>query len=90
MVRPDGNVLHEHKIYNFNQSSVTQLGDDSTTFNGTMTITLREGPVENAALIVITAPRRFHCNLGGPKKAVDNHFGPTPIHGMVLPEGNEE
>jgi hypothetical protein len=47
MVRLDGNVLHEHKIYNFNQSSVTHLGDDSTTFNGTMTVTLREGPVEN-------------------------------------------
>jgi hypothetical protein len=49
IVRLDGNVLHEHEIYNFNQSSVTHLGDDSTTFNGTMTVTLREGPMENIA-----------------------------------------
>ena len=47
MVRLDGNILHEHEIYNFNQSSVTHLGDDMTTFNGTMTVTLREGPIEN-------------------------------------------
>jgi hypothetical protein len=49
MVRLDGNILHQHEIYNFNQSSVTHLGDASTTFNGTMTVTLTEGPIENVA-----------------------------------------
>ena len=88
MVRLDGNVLHEHKIYNFNQSSVTQLGDDSTTFNGTMTITLREGPVENAAGYIQLLGDSIAIWVD--PRAVDNHFGPTPIHGMVLPEGNEE
>jgi len=88
MVRLDGNVLHEHKIYNFNQSSVTQLGDDSTTFNGTMTITLREGPVENAAGYIQLLGDSIAIWVD--PRAVDNHFGTTPIHGMVLPEGDEE
>jgi hypothetical protein len=88
MVRLDGNVLHEHKIYNFNQSSVTQLGDDSTTFNGTMTITLREGPVENVSGYVQLLGDSIA--IWADPRAVDNHFGPTPIHGMVLPEGDEE
>jgi len=88
MVRLDGNVLHEHKIYNFNQSSVTQLGDDSTTFNGTMTLTLREGPVENVAGYIQLLGDSIAIWVD--PRAVDNHFGPTPIHGMVLPEGDEE
>ena len=88
MVRLDGNVLHEHKIYNFNQSSVTQLGDDSTTFNGTMTITLREGPVENVAGYIHLLGDSI--SIWVDPRAVDNHFGPTPINGMVLPEGDEE
>ena len=87
MVRLDGNVLHEHKIYNFNQSSVTHLGDDSTTFNGTMTVTLREGPVENASGYIQLLGDSIAIWVD--PRAVENHFGPTPIHGMVLPEDRE-
>jgi hypothetical protein len=86
MVRLD--VLHEHKIYNFNQSSVTHLGDDSTTFNGTMTVTLREGPVENVTGYIQILGDSIAIWID--PRAVDNHFGPTPIHGMVLPEEEEE
>jgi hypothetical protein len=88
MVRLDGNVLHEHKIYNFNQSSVTHLGDDSTTFNGTMTVTLREGPVENVTGYIQILGDSIAIWID--PRAVDNHFGPTPIHGMVLPEEEQE
>ncbi|MDQ3836715.1 MAG: hypothetical protein M3270_07255 [Thermoproteota archaeon] len=84
MVRLDGNVLHEHRIYNFNQSSVTQVGDDMTTFNGTMTVTLREGPVENVAGYIQLLGDSIAIWVD--PRAVENHFGPTPIHGMVLPE----
>jgi hypothetical protein len=83
MVRLDGNVLHEHKIYNFSQSSVTHLGDDSTTFNGTVTVTLREGPIENVASYIQLLDDSI--SIWVDPRAVDNHFGQTPIHGMVLP-----
>ncbi|MDQ3848288.1 MAG: hypothetical protein M3261_04955, partial [Thermoproteota archaeon] len=84
MVRLDGNVLHEHRIYNFNQSSVAQVGDDMTTFNGTMTVTLREGPKENVAGYIQFLGDSIAIWVD--PRAVENHFGPTPIHGMVLPE----
>lgn len=88
MVRLDGNVLHEHKIYNFNQSYVTPLGNDSATFNGTMTVTLREGPIENVPGYIQILGDSIAIWVD--PRAVDNHFGPTPIHGMVLPEEETE
>ena len=84
MVRLDGNVLHEHRVYNFNQSSVTQIGDDMTTFNGTMTVTLREGPVENVSGYIQLLGDSVAIWVD--PRAVENHFGSTPIYGMVLPE----
>jgi hypothetical protein len=84
MVRLDGNVLHEHRIYNFNQSSVTQQGDDMTTFNGTMTVTLREGPAENVAGYIQLLGDSI--SIWVDPRAVQEHFGSTPIHGVVLPE----
>lgn len=82
MVRLDGNILHEHKIYNFNQSSVAPLGNDSATFNGTMTVTLREGPIENVPGYIQILGDSIAIWVD--PRAVDNHFGPTPIHGIVL------
>jgi archaellum component FlaF (FlaF/FlaG flagellin family) len=88
MVRLDGNVLHEHEIYNFNQSSVTHLGDNLTTFNGTMTVTLREGPIENVTSYIQLLGDSIAIFID--PRAVEDHFGPTPIHGVVLPEEEEE
>jgi hypothetical protein len=47
MVRLDGNVLHEHEISNFTQNSVSHTGDAITTFNGTFSVSMREGIVNN-------------------------------------------
>jgi hypothetical protein len=87
MVRLDGNILHQHEIYNFNQSSVTHLGDASTTFNGTMTVTLREGPIENVAGYIQLLGDSIAIFID--PRAVEDHFGPTPIYGVVLPEEEE-
>jgi hypothetical protein len=84
MVRLDGNILHEHEIYDFNQTSVEQIGDDTTTFNGTMTVTLREGPIENVpGYIQILGDS---ISIWVDPRSVDEHFGTTPIRGMLLPE----
>lgn len=83
MIRLDGNILHQHEISNFNQSSVNQTGDASTTFNGTMTVTLREGPIENVAGYIQLLGDSIAIFVD--PRAVEDHFGPTPIHGMVLP-----
>jgi hypothetical protein len=55
-----------------------------TTFNGTMTVTLREGPVENVAGYIQLLGDSIAIWVD--PRAVENHFGSTPIYGMVLPE----
>lgn len=83
-VRLDGNPLHKHDVYDFNQTSVTPQGDDTTTFNGTMTVTLRDGPYENVPGYIRVTNDLVSIWLD--PRAVDNHFGTTPICDMVLPE----
>jgi len=88
MVRLDGNILHDHQISDFNQSSVSQVGDDMTIFNGTMTVTLREGPVENVSGYIQLLGDSIAIWVD--PRAVQEHFGTTPIQGMVLPQGEEQ
>ena len=57
-------------------------GPNATTVNGTFTITLEEGPVENVNgyIHVINDKMEFWIDPA----ATGNHFGPTTITGMVL------
>ncbi len=89
MVRLDGNVLHEHAISNFTQHSVSHTGDAITTFNGTFSVSMREGIVNDVpGYIQFTGDL---VSIWLDPTALENHFGPTPIQGMVLPptEGGE-
>ncbi len=78
----NGTMFHTHKISNFNQTSVQHQGANSTTVNGTLTVSLREGPVNDVrGYIHITNDKiEFWVDPG----ATDNHFGPTAITGIVL------
>jgi hypothetical protein len=83
MIRLDGNVLHEHEISNFTQHSVSHTGDAVTTLNGTFSVTMREGIVPDVpGYIQFTGDL---VSIWLDPTALDNHFGPTPIQGMVLP-----
>ena len=89
MVRLDGNVLHEHEVSNFTQHSVSHTGDAITTFNGTFSVSMREGIVNDVpGYIQFTGDL---VSIWLDPTALENHFGPTPIQGMVLPstEGGE-
>lgn len=83
MVLLNGSAMHEHQLYNFSQTaSAYNTTSNSTTFNGTITVTLRDGPrpdvptrieiMQNDAISVWVDP-----------VSVDNHFGNTPIFGTV-------
>jgi WD40 repeat protein len=83
MVLLNGSAMHEHQLYNFSQTtSAYNATSNSTTFNGTITVTLRDGPhpdvptsikiMQNDAISVWLDPA-----------SVDNHFGNTPIFGTV-------
>jgi hypothetical protein len=80
----DGTGLHPHQVSDFVQTAVLHEGPNSTTVNGTFTITLQEGPVENVNgyIHVINDKIEFWVD----PVATDNHFGPTTITGIVTPE----
>src|SRR5919106_2248786 len=80
----DGTALHPHQVSDFVQTAVLHEGPNSTTVNGTFTITLQEGPVENVNgyIHIINDKIEFWVDPA----TTDNHFGPTTITGIVTPE----
>ncbi len=78
----DGRDFHQHQISNFKQAAVTHQGANSTTVNGTFTITLQQGPVENVNGYIHIVNDKME--LWVDPVASENHFGPTTITGMVL------
>lgn len=84
MVRLNGSAMHTHEISNF-----TQVGDatfdsstNSTTISGTATITMREGPVPDVQTTIQIAQDKVIAITPDPTP-LENHFGDTPIYGIV-------
>jgi len=82
MTKIDGTAEHIHSIYDFMLSGdpVVDSGSNSTTLNGTTTVTLKDGPVSNVptqielldeSAIAITVDDNM----------THDHFGNTPIYG---------
>ena len=85
----DGTDLHSHTFSDFQQSDVLHTAENTTTINGTMTVSLQEGPVENVP-VFITLQNNL-ISIGVDPGPTDNHFGPTPISGIILsPEHLQE
>ncbi len=85
MVRLNGSAMHTHEISNF-----TQVGDatfnadtNSTTITGTATITMREGPVQGVRMTIEIAQDKVIAISPDPTP-LENHFGDTPIYGLVV------
>ena len=78
----DGTALHSHTFSDFSQSDIVSTGENTTTISGTMTVTLQEGPVENVS-VFITLQNNL-MSIATDPAATENHFGPTPINGIIL------
>ena len=78
----DGRDFHQHQVSNFKQESVTHEGANSTTVNGTFTITLQQRPVDSVHgyIHIINDKVEFWVD----PTTTENHFGPTTITGIVL------
>ena len=78
----DGTAQHTHQVSDFTQTGVLHEGPNATTVNGTFTVTLQEGPVENVNgyIHIINDKMEFYLDPA----ATENHFGPTTITGIVL------
>jgi hypothetical protein len=83
MVRFNGTAGHTHSITNFIVANVSQPDNMTKVFNGTSTVSLREGPVTDVPTsIKITGDKVISIWLD--PSSVKNHYGNTPIYGLVM------
>ena len=82
MVMTNGSALHEHQIYNFTLTGMSMPNNTTMTYNGTGTITMREGPVHDVSMSATVMEGEAISLWIDPTK-IDNHFGDTPIYGTV-------
>ena len=85
----DGTALHSHTFSDFRQTDIVSAAENTTTISGTMTVTLQEGPVQNVPVFITLQNNLLSIAID--PAASENHFGPTPINGMILaPEHLQE
>jgi hypothetical protein len=82
MVMTNGSALHDHEIYDFRLTDMTMPNNSTTVYNGTATITMREGPVPNVPVSIRSMDNNVISIWADPTK-INNHFGNTPIFGII-------
>ena len=82
MVKLDGTAKHTHSIYDFKLAGnpTTDSVTNSTTYNGTSTVTMKEKPATNVPTQIISYDNSAIAISLNPK-ATNSHFGTTPIFG---------
>ena len=83
MVMLNGSAMHKHQISNFTLTSMSMPTNMTAVYNGTATITMKEGPVHNVP-ISIRAMNDNTISIWVDPTKTDNHFGNTPIFGTIL------
>jgi hypothetical protein len=82
MIMTNGSAKHDHEIYNFKLTSMSNPNNTTSVFNGTATITMKQGPVENVPVSIKRIDNDVISIWVDPAK-VNNHFGNTPIFGTI-------
>jgi hypothetical protein len=86
MVMVDGNAMHQHTITNFELTSLSSESDTVNVFEGTATVSMRDGPVSDVPVTV----KIFNNAVIGiwlDPEALDSHFGDGPVYGTLSPLG---
>ena len=83
MVRTNGSGLHSHQIYNLTLTDISMPNKSTTLYNGTVTIAMKDGPVHDVPISIMTLEGNVIRIWVDPSK-VQNHFGNTPIYGTIL------
>ena len=83
MVKLDGSGKHSHKISNFKLIGSPISNNKTITFNGTGTISMKDGP-HNDVPISIKIIDKGAIIISMDPAQVTNHFGNTPIYGNVV------
>src|SRR5918994_6193116 len=83
MVMTNGSAKHDHEIYDFTLTDMSMPNNLTTTiFNGTATITMRQGPVPDVP-VSIRAMENNAVSIWVDPTKIQNHFGNTPIFGTI-------
>ncbi len=77
----DGSAMHKHTISNFSLSDISSQGN-TTSYKGTVKITLKEGPVKEVP-IEIKVMNNHVITLSLDATKTNKHFGDTPIYGII-------
>jgi hypothetical protein len=82
MVMTNGSAMHNHEIYDFKLTSMSNPNNTTSVSNGTATITMRQGPVPDVPVSIKAMDNNVLSIWVDPAK-VNNHFGNTPIFGTI-------
>jgi hypothetical protein len=82
MVMTNGSAMHDHVIYDFKLASTSNPNNTTSVFNGTATITMRQGPVENVSVSIKRIDNDV-ISIWADPAMINNHFGNTPIFGTI-------
>ena len=80
MMKTDGTAPHKHDISDFQLTGQPSTKDNSTIFNGTSTVTMKDGPVQDVPTSVALIDDSAVSVWLDPAK-VNKHFGDTLIYG---------
>ena len=83
MVMTNGSAMHDHEIYDFTLADMSMPNNSTTVYNGTATITMRQGPVPDVPVSIKTMDNNAVSIWLDPTK-INNHFGNTPIFGTIV------
>jgi hypothetical protein len=82
MVMTNGSAMHDHRIYDFTLTDMSMPNNSTAVFNGTVTITMRQGPVPDVPFSIRAMDNNAVSIWIDPTK-IQNHFGDTPIFGTI-------
>jgi len=85
MVKLDGTANHTHTVTNFVLANTSMPNNMTRIFNGTSTASLKEGPATDIPTSIRIMGDKVISIWLDPSK-VNNHFGNTPIYGMIIDE----
>jgi hypothetical protein len=85
MVMLNGSALHKHQISNVTLTGISMPDKKTTVYNGTATISMKEGPVNGVPISIRTLNDNVISIRVDPAKTM-NHFGNTPIYGTITQE----
>jgi hypothetical protein len=80
MIKTNGTASHQHTISDFKLNGTPTTSNNSTIFNGTSTVTMKDGPVKEVPTSITFIDESAVSIKLDPSKT-NNHFGNTAIYG---------